>query len=33
MNSQDFRIGLRWMLQPSAPPVMMMPQQPLMSRG
>jgi opacity protein-like surface antigen len=34
MNSQDFRIGLRWMLQPSAPPVMMMPPQPpLMSRG
>jgi opacity protein-like surface antigen len=28
MNSQDFRIGLRWMLQPD-----MMPQPPVMSRG
>jgi opacity protein-like surface antigen len=36
MNSIDFRIGLRWMLQPDAPPVMMMPAptpMPLMSRG
>lgn len=33
MNSWDFRIGLRWMLQPEATPVMMAPPPPLMSRG
>jgi len=38
LNSWDFRIGLRWMLQPEATPVMMAPMQmpampPLMSRG
>jgi opacity protein-like surface antigen len=35
-SSWDFRIGLRWMLQPESPPVIMMPppmQPPLMSRG
>jgi opacity protein-like surface antigen len=35
-SSWDFRIGLRWMLQPEAPPMMMQPapmQMPLMSRG
>ena len=32
MNAWDFRIGVRWMLQPDAPPVMMAPP-PLMSRG
>jgi hypothetical protein len=30
-NSWDFRIGLRWMLQPDVVPVMAAP--PLMSRG
>jgi opacity protein-like surface antigen len=41
MSSWDFRIGLRWLLQPDTPPVMMMPpapmpmmqMPPLMSRG
>jgi opacity protein-like surface antigen len=35
MNSWDFRIGLRWMLQPESPPVMLAPPPPppLMSRG
>jgi opacity protein-like surface antigen len=32
LNSWDFRIGLRWMLQPDVVPVMMQPP-PLMSRG
>jgi opacity protein-like surface antigen len=33
-GSQDFRIGLRWMLQPETQPVMMpQPMAPLMSRG
>ena len=32
MTSQDFRIGLRWMLQPDIIPVMA-PPPPLMSRG
>jgi opacity protein-like surface antigen len=32
MNAWDFRIGLRWMLQPDVTPVMMAPP-PLMSRG
>jgi opacity protein-like surface antigen len=32
MNAWDFRIGVRWMLQPDAQPVMMAPP-PLMSRG
>jgi len=34
-SSWDFRIGLRWMLQPETPPMMMAPapMQPLMSRG
>jgi opacity protein-like surface antigen len=32
-NSWDFRVGLRWMLQPDVTPVMMPPPPPLMSRG
>jgi opacity protein-like surface antigen len=32
MGSQDFRIGVRWLLQPEPAPVVM-PQAPLMSRG
>ncbi len=32
MNSQDFRLGVRWMLQPDVAPVVL-PQPPLMSRG
>jgi len=33
ITSQDFRVGLRWMLQPEPIPVVMPPPQPLASRG